>query len=262
MSDLPTLRRLMRALRAPDGGCPWDRAQTFASIVPHTLEEAYEVADVIETGRLNELPSELGDLLFQVIFYCQLGEETGRFSLDEVMHELEDKLTRRHPHVFGNATATHTEGVSKHWETLKAGERRARSGGESVSELDEVPIDLPALTRARKLQKHAARVGFDWPDATGAWQKVAEEVVELTDAAARAVDAEVDEELGDLLFAVVNVARHLGRDPEAALRAANRKFERRFKFIESELRVEGTSVEDADLARMDRLWNAAKHAGL
>ena len=262
MSDLHTLRGLMRVLRAPDGGCPWDRAQTFASIVPHTLEEAYEVADVIESGRLDELPSELGDLLFQVIFYCQLGEEVGRFSLDDVMHELAAKLTRRHPHVFENTRAADAKDSSKHWETFKAGERRARSRGESLSELDDVPSDLPALTRARKLQKRAARVGFDWSDATGAWQKVDEEVAELRDAAARATDAEVDEELGDLLFAVVNVARHLGRDPETALRAANRKFERRFKFIESELRAEGSSVEDADLARMDQLWDAAKHADL
>ena len=262
MSDLRKLRHLMQALRAPAGGCPWDKAQSFTSIVPHTLEEAYEVADVIESGRLDELPSELGDLLFQVIFYCQLGEEAGRFTLDEVVLELEDKLTRRHPRVFGDARSADAEAASGHWETLKAGERRARQGAEVSGELDDVPVGLPALSRAQKLQKRAARVGFDWPDAAGAWHKLGEEFKELQDAAARADDAGIDEELGDLLFAAVNVARHLGHDAEAALRSADRKFERRFRFIESELRAQGSSTEAADLEHLDRLWDAAKRAGL
>ena len=163
MSDLRKLRHLMQALRAPAGGCPWDKAQSFASIVSHTLEEAYEVADVIESGRLDDLPSELGDLLFQVIFYCQLGEEVGRFTLDDVVLALEDKLTRRHPHVFGNARAEDAEAASEHWETLKAGERRAHRGAQVLGELDDVPVGLPALSRAQKLQKRAARVGFDCP---------------------------------------------------------------------------------------------------
>ena len=262
MSDLHKLRHLMQALRAPDGGCPWDKAQNFASIVPHTLEEAYEVADVIECGRLDELPSELGDLLFQVIFYCQLGEEAGRFTLDDVVRELEDKLTRRHPHVFGDTRATDAQAASAHWETLKAGERRQRQGAAVSGELDDVPIGLPALARAQKLQRRAARVGFDWPDAAGAWDKLAEEFTELQAAAGKADDAEVAEELGDLLFAVVNVARHLGHDAEAALRSANRKFERRFQFIESELRTQGSSTVEAGLERLDSLWDAAKRAGL
>ncbi len=261
MSDLQKLRDLMRTLRAPEDGCPWDRAQSFTSIVPHTLEEAYEVADVIESGRLDALPSELGDLLFQVIFYCQLGEEEGRFTLDAVVRKLEDKIVRRHPHVFDNAHAPDAEAVSTAWEVLKAGERRARRSGAVVGELDDVPLDLPALTRARKLQKRAARVGFDWPDGTGAWHKLGEEVSELRDAAERGADADVEEELGDLLFAVVNVARHLGFDPEATLRSANRKFERRFRFIEAELRAQGSSAEEATAEHMDRLWDAAKRAG-
>ena len=262
MSDLRKLRHLMQALRAPAGGCPWDKAQSFASIVSHTLEEAYEVADVIESGRLDDLPSELGDLLFQVIFYCQLGEEVGRFTLDDVVLALEDKLTRRHPHVFGNARAEDAEAASEHWETLKAGERRAHRGAQVLGELDDVPVGLPALSRAQKLQKRAARVGFDWPDAAGAWRKLSEEIKELQDAAARADGAGIDEELGDLLFAAVNVARHLGHDAEAALRSANRKFERRFRFIESELRAQGSSTEAADLDHLDRLWETAKRAGL
>lgn len=262
MSDLHELRHLMQALRAPDGGCPWDKAQNFASIVPHTLEEAYEVADVIECARLDELPSELGDLLFQVIFYCQLGEEAGRFTLDDVVRELEDKLTRRHPHVFGDTPAADAESASQHWETLKAGERRTHQGTAIRGELDDVPIGLPGLTRAQKLQRRAARVGFDWPDAAGAWHKLDEEFSELRAAAERADETEIAEELGDLLSAAVNVARHLGQDAEAALRSANRKFERRFQFIESELRAQGVSIEDAGLERLDDLWEEAKRAGV
>ncbi|MCZ6892483.1 MAG: nucleoside triphosphate pyrophosphohydrolase [Gammaproteobacteria bacterium] len=262
MSNLQTLRDLMRALRAPDGGCPWDREQTFESIVAHTLEEAFEVADVIESGRLEELPSELGDLLFQVIFYCQLAEEEGRFSIDEVIGKLERKLLRRHPHVFEDGGASDAAAVAKQWEMQKATERASRRDRDTFSELDEVPVNFPALTRALKLQKRAARVGFDWPDVAGAWAKLGEETAELEDAMGQSNVAAVHEELGDLLFAVVNVARHLGCDPEAALRAANRKFERRFRHVESALRAQGSSPESADLEWLDRLWEAAKKAGL
>ncbi|MGE4617359.1 MAG: nucleoside triphosphate pyrophosphohydrolase [Gammaproteobacteria bacterium] len=262
MSNLQTLRDLMRALRAPDSGCPWDRDQTFESIAVHTLEEAFEVADVIESGRLEELPSELGDLLFQVIFYCQLAEEEGRFSIDEVMDELEGKLLRRHPHVFEDGGASDAAAVAQQWETQKAAERASRRDRGTFSELDEVPVNFPALTRALKLQKRAARVGFDWPDVAGAWTKLGEETAELEDAMGQSNVVSVLEELGDLLFAVVNVARHLGCDPEAALRAANRKFERRFRHVEAELRAQGSSPGSADLESMDRLWAAAKKAGL
>ena len=239
MADLQRLRELMRQLRAPQGGCPWDLEQTFASLVPHTIEEVYEVADVIATGKLGDLPAELGDLLFQILFYSQLGDEQGRFTLDDVLGALEHKLVSRHPHVFADAQADNAATVAMQWETRKAHERRTRQHGALLSELDDVPASLPALCRARKLQKRAARVGFDWPDVSGPWQKIHEESAELAAAAAQGDKAAIDAELGDLLFAVVNLARHLDTDPEAALRAANRKFERRFRYIETNLTARG-----------------------
>jgi MazG family protein len=262
MSDLHRLRELMRRLRAREGGCPWDLEQTFSSLVPHTIEEVYEVADVIASGELRELPSELGDLLFQILFYSQLGEEQGRFSLDDVMTALEHKLVSRHPHVFGDAQVTDATAVAAAWEARKADERSARNAGAAVSELDDVPQSLPALSRARKLQKRAARVGFDWPDAAGPWAKVNEESAELAQAAAGGKRGDIEAELGDLLFAVVNLARHLDTDPEAALRAANRKFERRFRHIESAVAARGERLERCDLATLDALWDDAKRKGL
>lgn len=262
MSYLHKLRYMMRCLRAPSGGCAWDRAQTFESLVPHMLEEAYEVADVIESERLGELPVELGDLLFQVIFYCQLAEEGEQFSFDDVVHQLEMKLTDRHPHVFGAERIEDAEVVSRHWEAHKAAERRARCREEVYSELDEIPLNLPALTRAAKLQKRAARVGFDWPSAEGAEQKLDEELAELR-AARRTENREaLQEEFGDLIFTIVNFARHLGCDPEKALRAANTKFERRFRFIELGLAKDGLTPGDVNLGRLERLWQAAKSGGL
>lgn len=262
MTDMQRLRELMRRLRAPVGGCPWDLGQSFASLVPHTLEEAYEVAEVIASGDLRELPAELGDLLFQIIFYCQLGEEQGSFGFDEVMAALDHKLVSRHPHVFGDAKVTDASQVASAWEARKAHERSARSHGASVSELDDVPLSLPALSRARKLQKRAARVGFDWPDAAGPWAKLREESDELAQAVAEGEPAAIEAELGDLLFAVVNLARHLGTDAEAALRAANRKFEHRFRHIETAVAARGRTLEDCDLATLDALWDEAKRAGL
>ncbi len=262
MSDLHRLRELMRRLRAPQGGCPWDLKQTFATLVPHTIEEAYEVADVIATGDLGELPAELGDLLFQILFYSQLGEEQGRFALDDVMSALEHKLVSRHPHVFGDALVSDATAVVIQWEAGKARERRARQQGAMLSELDDVPQSLPALSRAGKLQKRAARVGFDWPDVSGPWQKVHEESAELAAAVALGEQADIAAELGDLLFAVVNLARHLDTDPEAALRAANRKFERRFRHIEAAVAARGQRLEHCDLKTLDALWDAAKSAGL
>ena len=260
MSKLVSLRALMRTLRAPVDGCPWDRAQTFATLVPHTLEEAYEVADTIERGNLADLPVELGDLLFQVIFYCQLGEEQGLFSFDDVMQVLEHKLRRRHPHVFGDATVADAAAVNAQWEESKADERRAAKPTAQVSELDDVAASLPALTRAGKLQKRAARVGFDWPDVAGAWAKLEEELAELARATVARSPPAIAEELGDLLFAAVNVARHLAVDPEAALRLANRKFERRFRFIERQLAVRGMTVAATDAELLDELWEVAKLA--
>lgn len=261
MSDLNRLRELMRRLRAGEGGCPWDLEQTFSSLVPHTIEEVYEVADVIASGDLRELPAELGDLLFQILFYSQLGEEQGRFSLDDVMAALAHKLVSRHPHVFGDAQVADASAVAQAWEVRKAGERLARSAGVMISELDDVPLALPALSRARKLQKRAARVGFDWPDVSGPWAKLREESRELEDAAAHGDRAAIEAELGDLLFAVVNLARHLDTDPEAALRAANQKFERRFRHIEAALASRGERMEGSDLATLDTLWDEAKRAG-
>ena len=261
MSDLNRLRELMRRLRAPQGGCPWDLEQTFNSLVPHTIEEVYEVADVIASGELRELPAELGDLLFQILFYSQLGEEQGRFSLDDVMAALAHKLVTRHPHVFGDAQVTHASAVTEAWEARKSRERRARHADVMISELDDVPLALPALSRARKLQKRAARVGFDWPDVSGPWAKLREESLELQDAAAQGDRAAVEGELGDLLFAVVNLARHLDTDPEAALRAANQKFERRFRHIEAVLASRGERMESANLATLDALWDEAKRVG-
>lgn len=260
MPDLEKLRALMCMLRAPVEGCPWDREQTFASLVPHTLEEAYEVADTIERDAFDELSGELGDLLFQVIFYSQLAAEAGLFSLDDVIAQLEGKLRDRHPHVFGGDRVTDVAQVSAQWEEGKARARRARAAGPAMSELDDVPVALPALTRARKLQRRAARVGFDWPDVRGAWAKLEEETTELAAAVVNAVPAAISDELGDLLFAAVNVARHLNVDPEAALRAASRKFEARFRTVEAALIGRGASVAAADAAELDTLWEAAKRA--
>lgn len=253
-ADLEQLLALMRRLRDPEHGCPWDLAQDFASIVPHTLEEAYEVAHAIESGDFDALPGELGDLLFQVVFYAQLGSEGGRFDFHDVIAAICGKLVARHPHVFGDADIGDADEVVQNWEARKAAERQARSDGPS-SELDDVPVAMPALTRARKIQKRAARVGFDWPDATGARAKLDEELRELdsaSDADARA------EELGDLLFCAVNLARHLDIEPEGALRAATNKFERRFRAVESGARARGIALEEAAPETLEALWNEAK----
>lgn len=255
MSSLDRLRTIMTRLRDPDAGCPWDLAQTWETIVPHTLEEAYEVADTIERGDFDALPGELGDLLFQVVFYCQFGREQGRFDFDDVAAGIADKLERRHPHVFADAAGLDQAAVSSNWERLKAEERRSRS---ATSELDDVPLALPALSRARKIQKRAARVGFDWPDSEGVWAKMAEETGELREAIASGDAAQVDEELGDLLFATVNLARHLGVEPESALRGATRKFEQRFRTLEAELDAAGKSVAACEPAELERLWQRAK----
>lgn len=262
MTDLTRLRELMRRLRDPLTGCPWDRAQTFASVVPHTLEEAYELADAIERAVPDDIAAELGDLLFQVVFYAQLAEEAALFTLDTVVAGFEDKLVRRHPHVFGGTpAAVGTAEVHTRWEADKARERRAHNAA-AGSELDDVPLALPALTRARKLQKRAARVGFDWPTIAGAWAKLREELGEAECAVAGHDAHAIDDELGDLLFAVVNVVRHLERDPEALLRAANAKFERRFRHVEAALAAREVAFEQATPALLDTLWEEAKHAAL
>lgn len=252
------LVEIMRRLRDPDTGCPWDIEQDFASIAPYTIEEAYEVADAIEREAWGELKGELGDLLFQAVFHAQMATERGLFTFDEVADTMSDKMVARHPHVFGAESRDKSaEQQTEDWETIKAAERAARA---RAGALDDVALGLPALLRAVKLQKRAARVGFDWPDIAPVLDKVAEETREVVEARDRLTQEALHEEFGDLLFAMANVARHLGIDPEAALRAANGKFTRRFGAIEDRLAAAGKRPEDSDLAEMDALWDAVKAA--
>ncbi|RVT84101.1 nucleoside triphosphate pyrophosphohydrolase [Rhodobacteraceae bacterium CCMM004] len=255
---LPRLVAVMRRLRDPEGGCPWDLEQNFASIAPYTIEEAYEVADAIDRGAWDDLKGELGDLLLQVVYHAQMADEAGHFDFDAVARGVAAKMIDRHPHVFGDASRDKSaDQQTRDWETAKAAERAAR-GARGV--LDDVAVGLPALMRAEKLQKRAARVGFDWPDAGHVVDKIAEEAAELVEARDR-LDADARaEEMGDLLFVMANLARHLGVDPEDALRRTNAKFTRRFAAIEAALDADGRRPEDSDLAEMDTLWEAAKAA--
>jgi ATP diphosphatase len=271
MSDtaaaLQQLLDIMAALRDPASGCPWDLKQDFASIAPHTLEEVYEVIDAIEQGEPEQLKAELGDLLFQIVFYARLGEEQGRFSFGSIAEGISRKLLERHPHVFpagtlgsaGSAPGIGAEQVAVTWEQIKQAEREQKQPGET-SVLDDVPLALPAMLRAAKLQKRAAHVGFDWKDQSGVLEKVREELGEL-DQALRAGDAgAVAEEFGDLLFSMVNLSRHLALNSETALRQANRKFERRFRAMEALARAEGNTLQSMDAAAQERLWQRAKAA--
>ena len=253
LAPLPRLQAIMARLRDPVRGCPWDIAQTWATIAPYTIEEAHEVADAIRREAWAELPGELGDLLLQVVYHAQIGAEEGRFSFDDITQGIGDKMVARHPHVFGTESRDKTAAEQTlDWERLKAAERGpART-------LDGVALSLPALTRAVKLQSRAARVGFDWPSTDEVVAKIAEEAGELVEAQADLTDAEVAEEFGDLLFVMANLARHLKVDPEAALRAATAKFARRFGRIEDWLAEDGKRPEHSDLAEMDALWNRAK----
>lgn len=264
--SLDDLLHLMARLRDPQYGCPWDLKQNYASIVPHTLEEAYEVADTIERGDFEHLQGELGDLLFQVVYYSQLAREEGRFEFAGVIDGITRKLIRRHPHVFPTGelyapldTPSLSEAqVKSRWEEIKAQERAEKTTPEQLSLLDDVPAALPALARAAKLQKRAATVGFDWPAALPVLDKVREELDEVLQAMADNDADALEDEVGDLLFAAVNLARHLKQDPEHALRRANRKFERRFRFIEQALRDSGRAIEHCDLDALDALWGEAK----
>jgi nucleoside triphosphate diphosphatase len=254
---LRALLALIARLRDPQHGCPWDLQQTFASIAPFTIEEAYEVADAIERDDREHLRDELGDLLFQVVFHARMGEERGWFDFASVAGAIHDKLVRRHPHVFAGTQPTPAE-LERIWEQQKAGERAAGPRNAATSAvLGEVPRALPALARAAKLSRRAARVGFDWSEAAQVRAKVLEELNEV-DAAVAAGAAAVAEEIGDLLFAVVNWSRHLGTDAEEALRAANAKFERRFLHMEEAARARGLDVEKLSAAEWDTLWRAAK----
>lgn len=266
MDDLATLpplerlRTIMARLRDPVTGCPWDVEQTFATIAPYTIEEAYEVADAIERQAWDELKGELGDLLFQSVFHAQMAKEAGLFDLDDVAGAIADKMIARHPHVFGEeSNAKSAEQQVADWESVKAAERAAKARG---GVLDDVAMGLPALMRAEKLQKRAARVGFDWPEIGHVIDKIAEEARELAEARETLPQDKIEEEMGDLLFVMANLARHLKVDPETALRRANAKFTRRFAHIEAELAKRGKRPEDSDLAEMDALWDAAKAAGL
>jgi ATP diphosphatase len=258
---------IMAQLRNPDGGCPWDLKQDFRSILPHTLEEAYEVAGAIESDDRMQLRDELGDLLFQVVFYCQLAREEGSFEFADVAQTMSDKLIRRHPHVFApqanglkqGATGLDADQVLERWESIKQAERDAK---QQHSVLDDVPNALPAMQRSAKLQKRAANVGFDWPDLTPVLANMAEELEEVQQAFASGDKDHTLEELGDLMFACVNMARHLKQDPEQVMRAANAKFERRFRFLESQLLEAGEQLENVSLERMDAGWDAAKAQGL
>lgn len=252
--ELARLLGIMQRLRDPERGCPWDVAQTFDTIAPYTLEEAHEVADAITRRAWDELPGELGDLLLQVVFHAQMAEEAGMFSFADVARAISDKMIARHPHVFGSDNRDKTpEQQTADWEATKARER-----GADARVLDGVALGLPALTRAVKLQRRAARVGFDWPDTSQVLDKLVEEAHELVAARDHLSADQVTDEMGDLLFVMANLARHLGVDPEAALRGANAKFTRRFGRIEDYLAETGRKPADSDLAEMDALWTRAK----
>jgi MazG family protein len=256
--DLSRLIEIMAALRNPDGGCPWDLEQDFSTIRHYTIEEAYEVADAIEREDFDDLRDELGDLLLQPIYHAQMARERGLFDIGDVILAITTKLIRRHPHVFGEEAANNASGAKGHWEAIKATEWADKAAGkprEAVSVLDDVPHALPALARAEKLAKRAASVGFDWPDWHATLAKVSEEMDEVRDAAQSGDTAKAQEEVGDLLMAVANLARKLGVDAEGALRDANVKFTRRFHHVEARAREDGVALKDAGLERLDGYWN-------
>jgi ATP diphosphatase len=259
-SEIDRLLDIMARLRDPETGCPWDKVQTFETIAPYTIEEAYEVADAIADGDMDELQGELGDLLFQVVFYAQMSLESGGYGFTEIARSISDKMIRRHPHVFAGASIESADAQTAEWETQKRSEReaKAKARGDLPSVLDDVPAALPALARAVKLQKRAARVGFDWPDVSGVLDKLAEEIEELRVEQAAGNTEAMAEELGDVLFAWTNLARHHKIDPETALRSANAKFERRFRRIEALLAAENRRPDDADLEDLEALWNQTK----
>lgn len=255
---MPRLLEIMRALRDPKTGCPWDIEQDFASIAPYTIEEAYEVADAIDRQAWRELRGELGDLLLQSVYHTQMAQEAGLFNFEDVVNDISDKMVHRHPHVFGDESRDKSaEQQTLDWEKIKASERAAKA---SSGVLDDVAIGLPALMRAVKLQKRAARVGFDWPVIDDVMDKIQEEIAELVEARDELTQEDIAEEYGDLLFVMANLGRHLNVDPEEALRAANSKFTRRFRYIEAELNTKGKRPDQSNLEEMDALWDQAKIA--
>ena len=255
-AGIERLLEIMRRLRDPQTGCPWDIEQDFASIAPYTIEEAYEVADAIEREAWDEMEGELGDLLLQTVYFTQMGEEVGHFSFQSVVRAISDKMVARHPHVFGDESRDKSaEQQTADWETIKAAER---SGKAQSGALDGVAANLPALLRAYKLQKRAARVGFDWPDASHVLDKITEEAGELAEARETMTQTEIEEEFGDMLFVIANLGRHLKIDPEAALRATNAKFIRRFRAVEERAAEQGRDMRDMELEELDELWERAK----
>jgi MazG family protein len=257
------LLKVMARLRDPDGGCAWDLEQTFGTIAPYTVEEAYEVADAIRRGSMGDLAEELGDLLLQVVFHAQMAKEAGAFDFDDVARGISAKMIRRHPHVFGDAKVRTAAEQTAAWEEIKAAERAGKTKTDAkrgAGLLDDIAVTLPALTRATKLSRRAARVGFVWPDIQAILAKLREEVEELEAEVAAGDAAKAREELGDVLFVCANIARELDIEPEDALRETNAKFTRRFGYIERALAERGSSPEQSDLEEMDALWNEAKHA--
>ncbi len=258
MSSIEKLLEIMATLRHPQDGCPWDLQQDFASIAPYTIEEAYEVADAIARGDLAAVKDELGDLLFQVVFHARMAEERSAFDFESVAAGIVDKMRRRHPHVFGNEQQRRTGMAEAGWESIKAGEREAGAGSTVLSALDGVAQALPALKRAQKLSERAARIGFDWPDILGVHSKIDEEMTELRQAESESSAARIAEEFGDLLFSLVNLARHLDVDAEQALRDANRKFESRFRHMEHLVAASGRPLSELDLEALESHWQRAK----
>ncbi|QOL27344.1 nucleoside triphosphate pyrophosphohydrolase [Thalassotalea sp. LPB0316] len=256
-ASIDKLRWIMAQLRDPETGCPWDIKQTFATIVPHTIEEAYEVADAIALEDFVELEKELGDLLFQVIFYSQLGEEQQVLSFDGVIEKVCEKLIRRHPHVFSDTDLATDEQIKANWENEKAKEREQKNQTSSLSILADIPKSLPALSQANKIQKRCAHVGFDWSSIEDVFAKVEEEVAEVKAELPTGGEA-LNQELGDLLFAVVNLCRHAKQDPESLLRAANQKFTKRFEQVERLAREQHSQVENCDLAQLEAYWQQVK----
>ena len=254
--EISRLLEIMKRLRDPKDGCPWDIEQTYETIAPYTIEEAYEVSDAIDQGNWHELEGELGDLLLQVIYFTQIGSEDGHFSFESVVKNVSDKMIRRHPHVFGDKKQYKSSDQQiRDWEKIKEQERSKNTPSKT---LDGIAGNLPALTYATKLQKRAARVGFDWPDISGVTDKISEEIDELNEARNElSLDAQ-EEEYGDLMFVMVNFARHLKIDPEKALRGANKKFKKRFEQVEKELALIGKTPNQSDLSEMDNLWNIVK----
>ncbi len=255
-TPLQRLRTIMAQLRDPETGCPWDIGQTFETVAPYTIEEAYEVDDAIRRGDMDDLKNELGDLLLQVVFHSRMAEEAGLFDLDDVATAISDKMISRHPHVFSDKSYANAEAQTLDWEHLKAAERKKKTGSDGL--LEDIPLALPGLKRAQKLQKRAATAGFDWPDAERVLEKVDEELAEVREAiASRDID-KIEDEIGDLLFVCTNLARKSKVDSEAALRRANAKFERRFRYIETTLKAGKRKIGDASLEDMEALWVEAK----